>query len=155
MDYWKISDLKEYLLQYDIILTKGSGKNGNVLKKDLIKKIEKLHDLKSEKYKMKKFKNENIFNRLPTEIIEEILILLDISSIKSYYAIKSSICNHAFWKKLYLRDELLYYKKDTIGDYLQTYDCIKNIKLHIDIIFKMIECDNIKNIHVSSSNMKM
>ncbi len=98
---------------------------------------------------------KNIFNVLPSEIVEEILILLDISSIKSYYSIKSSICNHSFWKKLYMRDNLQYYKKDTIADYLHTYDCIKNIKLQINIIFKMIECDNIENIHVSSSkNMK-
>lgn len=35
---WTVKDLKEYLLQYDIITKdiKGSGKNGNVLKQDLI-----------------------------------------------------------------------------------------------------------------------
>ena len=39
MDFksWTINDLKEYLLQHDIIIKKGSGKNGSVLKQDLIK----------------------------------------------------------------------------------------------------------------------
>lgn len=34
---WLVADLKNLLLQYDILPIKGSGKNGNVIKADFIK----------------------------------------------------------------------------------------------------------------------
>lgn len=42
---WKVNELKEYLLQYDITPKdiKGTGKNGNIVKNDLLKAIKKLN----------------------------------------------------------------------------------------------------------------
>ncbi len=40
-NHWYVSDLKELLLQYDLYPTKGSGKNGNIIKSDLFKATKK------------------------------------------------------------------------------------------------------------------
>jgi hypothetical protein len=144
MDFksWTINDLKEYLLQHDIIIKKGSGKNGNVLKQDLIKKMKKMEPVKIQ---------FTIFNTLPVEILEEILYNLDINSISSYFSIKSlRYTNHALWKKIYMRDKLPYYEQNTVGKHIQSYYCIKNIKSQVDIVFKMIQNEKIKHISVIS-----
>lgn len=46
---WTVNELKEYLLQYDITINdiKGTGKNGRVIKKDLIRAANKVNKRKS------------------------------------------------------------------------------------------------------------
>lgn len=49
---WLVDDLKIYLLQHDIVLEKGSGKNGRVLKADLVKKASKAYKSESKLFKI-------------------------------------------------------------------------------------------------------
>jgi len=50
-DLWIVSDLKDYLYQHDITLKdiRGSGQNGNVIKKDLIRAAKKITKIKTQK----------------------------------------------------------------------------------------------------------
>lgn len=59
---WSVKDLREYLLQYDIIDEdiKGTGKNGNIIKSDLVHTAKKLNIKSASKIQSSKNKDKSI-----------------------------------------------------------------------------------------------
>lgn len=98
---WLVSDLKTLLLQYDIEDSdiKGSGKNGNVLKKDYIQAISKINfnPLKS--------------NQINKDIWYNILLQLDYKDLKNTCLTDKNavhVCNNkAFWENKFKYDGLI------------------------------------------------
>lgn len=143
-DSFLVSELKEFLLQYDITIRdiKGTGKNGNVLKKDLIRKA-------------KKVSNIIIYNDLPTDIMKEILLVSDIDTIKNICLTQKhfNLCyDYQFWKLIFDRDHLpLYEKQDSYMDYINIYHKMSKIVKEVDIIFHIIEDFNIDYLTIKTS----
>jgi hypothetical protein len=92
---WLVNDLKLYLLQFDVTSNdiKGSGKNGNVIKKDYVRAAYKIYklDLKSHIKNISKksiitSNISNISNEFPlelTDIVPNIVNYLDMTTIRS------------------------------------------------------------------------
>ena len=60
-DDWTILELKDYLLQHDILIKDINGKNGNVVRKDLIKAVKKIHQIiKNINYHLKNYILKNL-----------------------------------------------------------------------------------------------
>ena len=77
-DSWLVPELKEYLLQYNITPKdiKGSGKNGNVVKKDLVRTAKK-----TSKFSPKK--PTNTFPSELTDVLPTIIGNLDLYETKT------------------------------------------------------------------------
>lgn len=130
---WTVKDLKEYLLQYDVTTRdiEGTGKNGNVVKNDLIYAIKKLHE--------NDINNDVSFIRLDdipnlnNDILINIAIKLPIDDVqqltmtnKDFYNIYSS---PIFWVNKYNYDNLpLLEKHKNISDWINDYKATKNAK---------------------------
>ncbi len=144
-DSFLVSDLKEFLLQYDITTSdiKGTGKNGNVLKKDLIRKAKKV------------YKSNIIYNDLPYDIIKEILLISDIETIRNICLTQKhfNLCyDYQFWKIIFNRDHLpLYEKQNSYIDYINVYKKISNVVKEVDIIFHIIEDFNIDYLTIKTA----
>ena len=115
---WQVLDLKNLLLQYDITTKdiKGSGKNGNVVKSDLIKTIKKV------------IKNDNSFNnlydklvddipekynplngnnQLPLDIMTEIIKISDVKTVVNLCNSSTTIqCDEKLWTYIANREEM-------------------------------------------------
>ena len=100
---WLVADLKNLLLQYDILPTKGTGKNGNVIKADLLRAVKKLKLNDMLKNVIDKYDIPN----LPEDIMMEILSKADINTIEQYCYTKKyqKICHDVnYWISLFERD---------------------------------------------------
>ncbi len=78
---WLVNDLTEYLLQHNITKTdiKGTGKNGNVIKADLVrasKKVSKLHTLNINTVE------KNTYDIIPQDVIPQIFDNLPIKTTR-------------------------------------------------------------------------
>lgn len=90
---WLIDDLKTYLLQHDIVLEKGSGKNGNVIKSDLVKQASKAYKADTKQSNIKyTTNNQTMSGEFPeqfNDLIPSILNNLNAKTLrslnKSYY----------------------------------------------------------------------
>jgi hypothetical protein len=86
---WLVDDLKIYLLQHDIVLEKGSGKNGRVLKADLVKKASKAYKSESKLFKkspVKITKKSPVKSEFPIElndVLPNILGNMNINAVRS------------------------------------------------------------------------
>lgn len=124
---WKVNDLKEYLLQYDILPKdiKGSGKNGNVIKSDLIRTVKKVN-------KKENFNNEPINITLTNDIYQEVLYNLPIDDIKSFCLSNknthNNICeNKLFWENKFQKDNLPIIGKPTnLNEWFKEYQKVYN-----------------------------
>jgi hypothetical protein len=131
---WTVKDLKEYLLQYDIVMKdiKGTGKNGNVVKNDLIHAIKKLHKNDMLQNDVSFIGLDDLPN-LNNDILINIAIKLPIDDVqqltmtnKDFYNIYSS---PSFWVNKYNYDNLpLLEKHEHIADWINDYKATKNAK---------------------------
>ncbi len=123
---WQVNDLKNYLLQYNIDPDdiKGSGKNGNVIKVDLVKTAKKI--------KSKIYINSNVNQNndlpdksgytVPEDIIKEILNVSDVNTIINLCGTSTMYqryCNDQFWKNIANREEMPI--KTTAKEWIEEY----------------------------------
>lgn len=120
MDSWFVPELKEYLLQYNITPKdiKGSGKNGNVVKKDLVRTAKKISKVSSKK-------QTNTFPSELTDVVPTIIGHLDYikqREINKYYNQKNSIKDilYHFIIKTYPYNNI-----DDMIDHFPTFDLFK------------------------------
>lgn len=136
---WLVSDLKQILLQYDITDRdiKGSGKNGNVIKKDYVKTISNL------------FKNEPINNQnINEDIWYNILMHLPYKDLKKACltdktAIK--VCNHIhFWKDKFEKENLEIVGKMpiTIKEWIKKYKIASRASFMASKIVNVLKQDH-------------
>lgn len=121
---WTVKDLKEYLLQYDIRAQdiKGSGKNGNVIKKDLLKAANKMNK-KNNKTEKKVIKTkELIFPPTLTDVFPHIAENLDATTVRlinkeyySQYPIKTMLYH-------FIVNHFDYDSIENMKTYFETYD---------------------------------
>ena len=102
---WQVLDLKNLLLQYDITTKdiKGTGKNGNVVKSDLIKTIKKVikNDIS--------IINENHVNPLPLDIMTEIIKISDVKTVINLCNSSTTLqkyCDENLWAYIANREEM-------------------------------------------------
>lgn len=102
---WQVLDLKNLLLQYDITSKdiKGSGKNGNVVKSDLIKTIKKVikNDIP--------IINEYHVNPLPFDIMTEIIKISDVKTVINLCNSSTTLqnyCDEKLWAYIANREEM-------------------------------------------------
>lgn len=160
---WLVADLKNLLLQYDILPTKGSGKNGNVIKADLLRAVKKLNK------NLKLYDMPNTFDKydipsavidkydipnLPEDIMMEILSNADIKTIHQYCYTKKyqKICNDVnFWKSLFKRDNLpLFETPTTTEEWINMYYKMDNIINEVNLLLKLVNEEGLNNFSISN-----
>ena len=122
-DSWYVNELKEYLLQYNITPKdiKGSGKNGNVVKKDLVRTAKKISKFSPKTSKV----SQNTFPSELTDVLPTIIGNLDYMKqreINKYYNQRNSIKDilYNFIIKTYPYNDI-----DDVIDYFPTFDLFK------------------------------
>jgi hypothetical protein len=128
---WTVSDLKNLLLQYDITDIKGSGKNGNVIKSDLIKTVKKV--LKNEQSYIEIHTDIS----LPMDVMAEIINISDVETIINLCQTSSMMknqCNEAFWHKIADREEMPI--KTNAKDWIKEY---RNNLKEVKVLMKMLK----------------
>jgi hypothetical protein len=127
-DKWLVSDLKNYLLQHDIVLEKGSGKNGNVIKSDLVKKAYKIY--KSNKITKSPVKIKTLSGQFPTELndlVPNILNNVNMNTVRSlnkqYYA--SYPAKRLVYDYIISNYEHIYMHEDEEDEYFNTIEEFK------------------------------
>jgi hypothetical protein len=163
-DDWTILELKDYLLQHNISMKdiKGSGKNGNVVRKDLIKVLKKIHrnDIKSSKLSFKLFKKspkqsqQNSYIKstystdiqLNDDILYEIMLNASIDVMKPLCLSSHSLYNicqdNDFWQKKLTYHSLppLYKSPTTMDEWIKEYTKLFLYQHHIiKFINRMLE----------------
>ncbi len=127
-DTWKVHELKELLLQYNINIQdiKGSGKNNNnVLKADIIKTIQKSPEEKL---------NIGNYNFLPNEMIKEIAYHLDLDDILSLCTVEKRsniVCDKELWEIVYWK---YYGDHALIHDFKHTVLTIRGLEHFISVL---------------------
>ncbi len=165
IDHWTILELEDYLLQHGITNIKGSGKNGNVIKKDLIKAVKKIHrnNIKS-KSSFKLFKkspnpSQSSINlpELNDDIIYEIMLNASIDVMKPLCLSNQSLHNicqsNDFWQKKLMYNSLpqLYKFPATMNEWIKEYttlflyqrNIIKFINRMLELNVSYIICEGI------------
>ncbi len=145
---WLVADLKNLLLQYDILPTKGSGKNGNVIKADLLRAAKKI---KKDRYNQ--INTYDAINpNLPEDIMMEILLNADIKTIEQYCYTKKyqKICNDVnFWKSLFDRDDLpLYEEPMTTEEWINMYYKMDSIVNEVNLLLKLINKEGLNDFEI-------
>lgn len=137
---WTVNDLKKYLLQYDVTDIKGTGKNGRVIKKDLIYAANKIYNRKSVSFNeltqhMNLVDNNESYSKtLPEDIYQEVLYYLPINDIKSFCITHKYTChNKLFWQNKFAIDNLPIIGDPTnftewIYEYNKVYDAVYESK---------------------------
>lgn len=108
---WKVSDLKEYLLQYDITTKniKGSGKNGNVVKKDLIRTVKKINKKETQEVITQQIQpnnitmNNDVINYIYSNV-NDIDTIINICTTNKAARIMCS--NKVFWNPILIANDL-------------------------------------------------
>ena len=134
LNKWLVSDLKTFLLQYNIDDTdiKGSGKHGNVIKKDYLKMVKKIisNELRNEEIlneSNKKISNESKNKKssnesLPFDMMHEIFYHADVSTIIQLCNTSTQYkqyCNDKFWHIIADREGLPI--KTNVTDWIKEY----------------------------------
>lgn len=145
-EHWTVVELKNYLLQHDISMKdiEGSGKNGNVIKKDLIKAVKKIHRKSSyiNYSPIKTFiksprKSGGQITNFPDEMIMELLNNMSLpefidfcSTNKKYH----NICkNEQYWKRYYEQFNIDLKSKFPDLSYMRLVQILYNIKQILDV----------------------
>ncbi len=147
---WLVADLKNLLLQYDILPTKGSGKNGNVIKIDLLRAAKKI---KKDRYNQ--INTYDAINpNLPEDIMMEILLNADIKTIEQYCYTKKyqKICHDVnFWKSLFDRNNLpLFETPTTTEEWINMYYKMGNIINEVNLLLKLINKKRLNTFDISN-----
>ena len=137
---WLVSDLKQYLLQNNIELDtiKGTGKNGNVVKNDLIKTAKKIKSnfisTQSESTTPIPVKDGSLMPNidilplvqdnldLPMDIINEILNISDVNTIINFCnssMLYQKHCNKQLWEKIAIREGMPI--RTTVNEWIKEY----------------------------------
>ena len=140
---WLLSDLKQLLLQYNISDSdiKGTGKNGNVIKKDYVNTISKL-DKSLPKY------NEPITQHINEDIWFNIMLNLNDQDLKKTcftdkMALK--VCNNiSFWKIKFQNEDLEIVGKMpvTLKEWIKRYKIASNASDIANKIVNLLKYDN-------------
>lgn len=122
---WTVKELKEYLIQYDINIEdiQGSGKNGNVIKLDLIRTIEDIEE-GIQLNELSMYQNTSVPIEF-TDVVPTIIHNLDAKSARAInkyyyqqYSTKDILYN-------FIIKHFRYDNFDNIKDYFETYEIFK------------------------------
>ncbi len=130
-------NIKDLLLQHDVVVKKGSGKSGRVTKSDCINAF-----LQSQ-------------NNVNDDNIKDIMLLSDFKTMKSLCLTNkrySSICQDVkFWEqKIKLNHLLLLIEPKNVKEWRNYYERIENLTVYVNNVFNLLDftTHEFLNIHI-------